>query len=79
MGENGPLHKLDGAKDGQVLVHLKPGGGREHVNTVSGILKAFDRHLNMWLEDATLETDDSETHYGTLFVRGDNVIVVTPE
>lgn len=79
MGENGPLHKLDGAKGDHVLVRLKPSGGRDHVATVSGVLEAFDRHLNMWLEDATLETAESETHYGTLFVRGDNVIVVTPE
>lgn len=79
MGENGPLHKLDGAKEDRVLVRLKPSGGRGSVETVSGVLKAFDRHLNMWLEDATLETDDSETQYGTLFVRGDNVIVITPE
>ncbi|MDY6768946.1 MAG: LSM domain-containing protein [Candidatus Nanohaloarchaea archaeon] len=70
---------MDGAKGDQVLVRLKPSGGRGHVETVSGTLRAFDRHLNMWLEDATLETDDSETHYGTLFVRGDNVIVITPE
>ncbi len=79
MGENGPLHKLDAAKGDQVLVRLKPSGDQEHVDTVSGTLRAFDRHLNMWLEDATLSTSESETHYGKLFVRGDNVIIVTPE
>ncbi len=79
MGENGPLHKLDAAKGDQVLVRLKPSGGRGNVETVSGTLRAFDRHLNMWIEDATLKTDDAETHYGKLFVRGDNVIVITPE
>lgn len=79
MGENGPLHKLDGSKGDQVLVRLRASGGRGNLETVSGILKAYDRHLNMWLEDATLETDDTETHHGTLFVRGDNVIVISPE
>ncbi|MDY6774382.1 MAG: LSM domain-containing protein [Candidatus Nanohaloarchaea archaeon] len=79
MGDNGPLHKLDGAKGDNVLVHLKASGGREETETVSGTLRAFDRHLNMWLEDATLESDETETHHGTLFVRGDNVIVISPE
>lgn len=79
MGDNGPLHKLDSAKGDRVLVRLKPNGNRDSVDTVSGVLQAFDRHLNMWLEDATLETGESETQYGTLFVRGDNVIVITPE
>ncbi|MFB6167098.1 MAG: LSM domain-containing protein [Candidatus Nanohaloarchaea archaeon] len=79
MSENGPLHKLDAAKDGHVLVRLKASGSRDNIETVSGILRAYDRHLNMWLDDATLETEESETHHGELFIRGDNVIVISPE
>ncbi|MFB6077043.1 MAG: LSM domain-containing protein [Candidatus Nanohaloarchaea archaeon] len=81
MADNGdgPLHKLDAAKGDQVLVRLKSSGGKNTTETVSGTLRAFDRHLNMWIEDATLKTEETETHYGKLFVRGDNVIVITPE
>ncbi len=46
---------------------------------VSGELKAFDLHLNMWLEDATMENASSQEQYGKLLVRGDNVMVVSPE
>jgi len=70
-----PLDVLDAAKGDQVLVKLKPRGG----NSVAGTLKAFDLHLNMWLEDATFENDDAQTQYGKLLVRGDNVMVVSPE
>lgn len=73
MGDDGPLHKLDGAKGSSVIARLKNG------STVSGTLEAFDMHLNMWLEDATMEEDGSETRYGKLLVRGDNVVVVSPE
>lgn len=46
---------------------------------ISGTLKAFDLHLNMWLEDAQMEDSASQTQYGKLLVRGDNVMVVSPE
>jgi small nuclear ribonucleoprotein len=70
---------LDAAKGDQVLVKLKPRGGNSDAATVAGTLKAFDLHLNMWLEDATFENDDAQTQYGKLLVRGDNVMVVSPE
>lgn len=73
MSENGPLHLLDAAKGSNVIAKLKNG------STVSGTLKAFDLHLNMFLEDAVMELDESQTQYGKLLVRGDNVIVVSPE
>ncbi len=73
MSESGPLHLLDSAKGSNVIAKLKNG------STVSGTLEAFDLHLNMFLEDATMENDGAETQYGKLLVRGDNVIVVSPE
>lgn len=73
MGDDGPLHKLDGAKGSKVIAKLKNG------STISGTLRAFDLHLNMWLEDATMENDDAKTQYGKILVRGDNVVVVSPE
>lgn len=68
-----PFDVLDAAKDNRIIAELKGG------QTVSGELKAFDRHLNMWLEDASVTTNDGQTDYGKLFIRGDNTIHVSPE
>ncbi|MFB6144961.1 MAG: LSm family protein [Candidatus Nanohaloarchaea archaeon] len=68
-----PLDVLDTAKGDRVITKLKGG------ETVSGNLKAFDLHLNMWLEDASVQTEEGTTDYGKLLIRGDNVIVVSPE
>jgi len=68
-----PLDVLDTAKGDRVIAKLKGG------QTVSGNLKAFDLHLNMWLEDASVTNDGGQTDYGKLLIRGDNVIHVSPE
>lgn len=68
-----PLDVLDTAKGNRVIAELKGG------ETISGNLKAFDLHLNMWLEDASVTNDDGQTDYGKLLIRGDNVIHVSPE
>lgn len=77
MGDNDdgkrPLDVLDRAKGDRVIAELKGG------STVTGKLKAFDLHLNMWLEDASRKSEGEKTDYGKLLVRGDNVIVVSPE
>ncbi len=68
-----PLDVLDTAKGDRVIAKLKGG------QTVSGNLKAFDLHLNMWLEDASVQDGEGQTDYGKLLIRGDNVILVSPE
>lgn len=73
-----PFDVLDGAKQGNVLVKLKA-YGRDKEPTVSGELQAFDKHLNIWIENASVKTEDGTTDYGKLFVRGDNVLFVSPE
>ena len=55
-----------------VLVKLK--GGRE----VRGRLKSFDQHLNIVLEDAEELKGESTRKLGTIIVRGDNVILISP-
>ncbi len=56
-----------------VLVRLK--GGRE----VRGKLKSFDQHLNIVLEDAEeLREDGSSRKLGTIVIRGDNVVLISP-
>jgi small nuclear ribonucleoprotein len=56
-----------------VLVELK--GGR----TVRGKLYSYDQHMNLVLEDAEDVTNpDSARKVGTIIIRGDNVILVSP-
>ena len=56
-----------------VLVRLR--GGR----SIRGRLKGFDQHLNLVLEE-TEDTTSSEKvrRLGTIIVRGDNVVIVSP-
>jgi len=56
-----------------VLVELK--GGRN----VRGKLFSFDQHMNLVLEDAEdLVNSEKTRKIGTIIVRGDNVILVSP-
>lgn len=56
-----------------VLVELK--GGR----SVRGKLYSFDQHMNLVLEDAEDITGPEEARkIGTVVVRGDNVVLVSP-
>ncbi|MFC2143254.1 LSM domain-containing protein [Candidatus Aenigmatarchaeota archaeon] len=68
-----PIDVLNNAKGKRVLIRLKKG------EEISGILQALDLHLNMWLEDAEQISDDQKVKLGTLLVRGDNIIYVSPE
>ncbi|MET1101518.1 MAG: LSm family protein [Pyrodictiaceae archaeon] len=56
-----------------VLVKLK--GSKE----VRGKLKSYDQHLNLVLEDAEeLRSDGSIRKLGTIVIRGDNVVLISP-
>jgi len=56
-----------------VLVQLK--GGR----TVRGKLYSYDQHMNLVMEDTEDITDvDKAKKLGTLIVRGDNVVLISP-
>lgn len=70
---NRPLDTLNGVLDKSVLVRLK--GSREF----RGILQGYDIHMNLTLEDAE-ELMDGEVvrRIGTVIVRGDNVVYVSP-
>lgn len=67
-----PIDVLNNAKGKRVLIKLKKG------TEISGILHAMDLHLNMWLEDAEQVSEEKKTKLGTLLVRGDNIIYVSP-
>jgi len=56
-----------------VLVQLK--GGK----TVRGKLCGFDQHMNLVLEDAEdVTVADNTKKLGTLIVRGDNIVILSP-
>ncbi|MDG6983909.1 MAG: RNA-binding protein [Nitrososphaerota archaeon] len=56
-----------------VLVKLK--GGK----VIRGNLQGFDQHMNLALEKAEEVAEDGKSNsLGTLIVRGDNIIMVSP-
>lgn len=69
-----PLDALNKARNKRVLVELK--NSRQYV----GLLRAFDIHINIVLEEAE-EIKDGETvrKLGSLFVRGDTITIISPQ
>lgn len=56
-----------------VLIRLR--GGK----TVRGKLKSYDLHLNIVLDDAEEEAQDGNWRkLGTVLIRGENVVVISP-
>ncbi len=68
-----PIDVLNGAKGKRVLIKIKNG------SEISGLLQAMDLHLNMWLNDAEERNKEVVTKLGTVLVRGDNILFVSPE
>ena len=68
-----PIDVLNNAKGKRVLIKLKNG------TEISDQLQAMDLHLNMWLESADQTFNDKTTKLGTVLVRGDNILYVSPE
>ncbi|AEA13045.1 Small nuclear ribonucleoprotein (snRNP) - like protein [Thermoproteus uzoniensis 768-20] len=56
----------------RVLVKLRDG------YEIRGILKSFDQHVNLLLEDAEEVIDNVILKRGTMVVRGENVLFVSP-
>ena len=68
-----PLDALSKARDKKVLVDLK--GGKQ----LSGVLRAFDIHINVVLDDAEeYYLGELKRKLGTVFVRGDTITIITP-
>ena len=69
-----PLDALNQSRGKKVLVELKNG------KQFSGTLKAFDIHINTVLEDAD-ELVDNEVRrkIGKVFLRGDTIILISPQ
>ena len=75
-----PLDVLTAALNKVVI--LKVRGRRE----IRGVLRSYDPHLNLYLEDAEMiHPPDEETNeesvteqLGNIILRGDNVILISP-
>lgn len=67
-----PFDSLEDARGKRILIKLK--GGHE----INGILKSFDHHLNIWLEDADENSSEAKRKLGNVLVRGDNILIVSP-
>jgi small nuclear ribonucleoprotein len=69
-----PLDVLGSSENKRIIIQVK------NRDKIVGILKAFDSHLNIWLDDAEVQNADGEnsTKLGTVLVRGDNIVLISP-
>ncbi len=67
-----PIDALDRAKGERIYAKLKNG------EEITGVLKALDLHLNLWLDDAEIQKDGNKVRLGTVLVRGDTIVYASP-
>jgi len=67
-----PIDALDRAKGEKILAKLKNG------EEMTGVLKALDLHLNLWLDEAEVSKDGNKIRLGTVLVRGDTIVYASP-
>ena len=68
-----PLDVLGASTEKRIIIRLKSG------ERITGVLKAFDVHINLWLDEADLKNGEENVKLGKALVRGDNIILVSPE
>ena len=66
-----PLDFLDSMKNRDIIVLL------EDKTEITGILLAFDIHLNIIIENAK-EVSENSRHLGLIFLRGSKIIHISP-
>ena len=62
---------MNNTKDKLVTLKLR------NTNTIQGILKEFDIHMNMTLEDAEDVSAEKPEKLGKILIRGDNILTIS--
>jgi small nuclear ribonucleoprotein len=74
MNSERPLDSLSEARNKRVLLELKNG------KQIIGTLKSFDIHINVVLYDTEEYVNgELKRKLGTAFVRGDTIILISPQ
>ena len=72
MATDMAIKMLDESLGKVVLIKLK--GNK----VIRGNLQGFDQHMNLLLNDSEEILEDKGNTLGTIIVRGDNVIMISP-
>ena len=67
-----PLDVLGSSTDKKIIIKTKSG------ENIIGTLKAFDSHINIWLDEATID-GEKEVKLGKVLIRGDSIVYISPE
>lgn len=62
---------MNNSKDKVILLRLR------NSQTIQGILKDFDIHMNLTLEGAEDISDEKHVSIGKILLRGDNILAVS--
>ncbi len=62
---------MNSGKDKVVLLRLR------NTKTIQGILKDFDIHMNLTLDDAEDISEERHEKLGKILLRGDNILAVS--
>jgi len=73
MNNTRPIDVLEKARGKKVIVRLK------NDSDITGMLQAFDLHLNIWLENTEETKNGNVTKLGSAIVRGDTIVLISPE
>jgi len=69
-----PLDALNQSRNKRIIIELK------NKRQVVGVLKAFDIHINVVLEDAEEHEEGKMIRkLGSVFIRGDMIVLISPQ
>ena len=69
-----PFDSLSQSRGKRIVIEMKD------KSQISGVLKAFDKHVNLLLEKAEVRVDgEIKSKIGTVFIRGGTIISVALE